>query len=67
MGRKSKLKRFAEVATFPNVFEVDPAMESFISNAAGISDDLRGKWATEHFGNDHPIVLELACGKEIIL
>lgn len=63
MGRKSKMKRFAEVATFPNVFEIDPAMESFISNAEGISNDFRGKWSSQHFGNDHPIVLELACGK----
>lgn len=24
---------------------------------------LKGKWASEHFKNDNPIVLELACGK----
>lgn len=23
----------------------------------------KGQWASAHFGNDHPIVLELACGK----
>ena len=63
MGRKSKLKRFAEVATFPNVYEIDPAMESFISNAEGISRDLRGSWSQSHFGNSHPLTLELACGK----
>lgn len=51
------------MATFPNVYEIDPAMESFISNAEGISRDLRGSWAGSHFGNDHPIILELACGK----
>ena len=63
MGRKNKLKRFAEIATFPNVFEIDPANESFISNAEGISRDMRGKWASKYFENDHPIILELACGK----
>jgi tRNA (guanine-N7-)-methyltransferase len=63
MGRKSKLKRFAEIATFPNVYEIDPASESFISNAAGISRDLRGLWSKNHFENNHPIILELACGK----
>ncbi|HZV70028.1 MAG TPA: tRNA (guanosine(46)-N7)-methyltransferase TrmB [Saprospiraceae bacterium] len=63
MGRKNKLKRFAEVATFPNVYEIDPAQESFISNTEGMSRDLRGQWSVNHFQNDHPIVLELACGK----
>ena len=63
MGRKSKLKRFAEVASFPNVFEIDPAQVSFISNTGGASLDLRGNWALKHFQNNHPIVLELACGK----
>jgi tRNA (guanine-N7-)-methyltransferase len=47
MGQK-KLIRFAEVATFPNVFQYPQGM--------------KGKWAA-HFGNDHPITLELACGK----
>ena len=63
MGRKSKLRRFAEVATFPNVYEIDPAQESFISNQEGLSRDLRGQWADVHFHNDHPVILELACGK----
>jgi len=63
MGRKNKLKRFAEVATFPNVYEIDPAQESFISNIEGVSKDLRGSWSARHFQNDHPIILELACGK----
>lgn len=63
MGRKNKLKRFAEVAAFPNVFEVDPAMESFLSNAEGMSEDLRGRWARRYFNNSNPVILELACGK----
>ena len=47
MGQK-KLKRFAELANFPNVLQY-PA-------------DMAGKWE-RFFGNDNPIVLELACGK----
>lgn len=47
MGQK-KLKRFAEIATFPNVLEYP--------------EECAGKWH-EHFGNTHPITLELACGK----
>jgi tRNA (guanine-N7-)-methyltransferase len=63
MGRKSKLKRFAEVATFPNVFEIDPAQVSHLSNREGMSQDLRGGWASQYFQNDRPVILELACGK----
>ena len=63
MGRKNKLKRFAEISSFPNVYEIDPANESFLSNTEGVSYDLRGLWGEKHFGNNHPIVLELACGK----
>lgn len=63
MGRKNKIKRFEEVAGFPNVFEVDPAHESFISSAEGAKHHLRGCWGKVHFKNDHPIILELACGK----
>jgi tRNA (guanine-N7-)-methyltransferase len=47
MGQK-KLKRFAEIATFKNVFERP--------------EGIKGRWG-QHFGNAHPITLELACGK----
>lgn len=47
MGQK-KLKRFAEIASFANVLEYPT--------------DIAGKWH-DHFGNHHPITLELACGK----
>jgi tRNA (guanine-N7-)-methyltransferase len=47
MGYK-KLVRFAAIKTFANVLEYPEGMA--------------GKWH-RHFGNNHPIVLELACGK----
>lgn len=47
MGQK-KLQRFAEIKTFPNVFEYPMHMP--------------GKWA-DFFKNDNPVTLELACGK----
>ncbi len=50
---KDKLKRFAAIKEFKNVFE--PAMNEI--------SDLRGKWRLEVFKNDNPIVLELGCGK----
>lgn len=48
---KDKLRKFAEIDTFPNVYQLE----------AGKA--LKGNWAAGHFKNAHPIVLELACGK----
>ena len=48
---KDKLRRFAEIETFANVYELD----------AGKA--LKGNWSKMHFKNDAPLVLELACGK----
>ena len=55
MGSKNKLKRFRENETFRNV--IQPTREEVLS---GFS--LKGKWHT-FFNNNHPIVLELGCGK----
>lgn len=51
-----KLERFAENLTFPNLFQV--GFEQLEQEGFA----LRGRWA-EHFGNNHPITLELGCGK----
>ena len=56
MGSKNKLKRFRENETFSNV--VQPARGEVLAGKF----THRGKWG-EFFGNDHPIVLELGCGK----
>ena len=48
---KDKLRRFAEIDTFSNVFQLDAGKP------------LKGTWAGEFFKNSHPVVLELACGK----
>lgn len=57
MGSKNKLKRFKENETFGNVFQ--PTREEVVSG----SFPLKGKWSAEFFKNDHPIVVELGCGK----
>lgn len=57
MGSKNKLKRFKENETFQNVFQ--PTREEVVSNQF----PLRGKWNSDFFKNDNPIVLELGCGK----
>ncbi|QNL50827.1 tRNA (guanosine(46)-N7)-methyltransferase TrmB [Olivibacter sp. SDN3] len=48
---KDKLRKFAEIATFANVLQLDEGKV------------MKGGWAKKHFGNDWPVVLELACGK----
>jgi len=57
VGTKNKLKRFKENDTFPNV--IQPTRDEVIKNALG----LIGNWGSNYFKNDHPIVLELGCGK----
>lgn len=63
MGRKNKLKRFAEVATFSNVFEHVEGTRDRLSNESGAFYEGRNHWAQKYFENDNRIVLELACGK----
>ena len=45
---QKKLKRFAEIKSFPNVLEYP--------------ENMCGQWA-HFFGNSNPVILELACGK----
>lgn len=48
---KDKIRRFAEIDTFSNVFQMDGGKP------------LKGNWAKGFFKNDNPVVVELACGK----
>ena len=57
VGSKNKLKRFKENETFPNVFQ--PTRETLVENKFS----LKGQWCAEFFKNNHPLVLELGCGK----
>jgi len=57
LGSKNKLKRFRENETFSNV--IQPERGEILSNTF----DLKGKWGKQFFKNEHPIVLELGCGK----
>jgi len=54
---KNKLQRWAELGTFRNVIQPD------LSEQPGADNQLKGKWRHDVFGNDYPVVLELACGK----
>jgi len=55
---KNKLAKFAEMETFPHVFQV-----SSQTVRDGAKFDMKGKWNEVFFKNNHPIVLELGCGK----
>lgn len=53
---KNKLLHFAENRTFPNFFQ--PVFDEIRDGY-----ELKGQWAERFFGNSHPIILELGCGK----
>jgi len=57
VGSKNKLKRFRENEQFQNV--IQPSREELTNNEFA----LKGNWSRDFFKNDHPIVLELGCGK----
>ncbi len=63
MARRNKLMKFAEMRSFPNVYQnFDPKDPKLL----GINDEyfqLKGQWAEKHFKNNNPITLELGCGR----
>lgn len=63
MSKRNKLQKFAELLTFPNVYEnFDPKHPQLIGKG-GMPVSMKSDWAECHFGNKHPITLELACGR----
>ena len=53
---KNKLARFAELATFQHVLQ--PSKDEVLNGFA-----LAGKWKSDFFKNDRPLVVELGCGR----
>ena len=56
MSAKNKLERFSENASFDNLFQY--SYEEVVNGFP-----LKGKWSNDFFKNNHPIILELGCGK----
>jgi len=54
---RNKLIRFAEMANFPNVLQ--PDLKIFTIN----NFTYKGKWNSNFFKNNNPIIIELGCGK----
>ena len=50
---KDKIRRFAAIKEYTNFFEPTIGEEYF----------MKGKWKSDYFKNENPIVLELGCGK----
>ena len=61
---KNKLAKFADLEVFPNVYQCpEKAVRAGEKLKKGDVEIGRGEWGTKVFGNDHPIVLELGCGR----
>ena len=54
---KGKLAKFADMETYENVFQYP------YSVVEHVPFEMQGHWHEQYFHNDHPIVLELGCGK----
>jgi tRNA (guanine-N7-)-methyltransferase len=57
VGSKNKLKRFKENETFDNV--VQPTRDEVVNGEF----PYKGKWKSDFFKNDNPVIVELGCGK----
>ena len=54
---KGKLAKFADMETYENVFQYPYSVMEHVPF------EMKGHWHEQYFHNDHPIVLELGCGK----
>lgn len=54
---KNKLEKFADMASYPHVFEYP------YSVVDDIPFEMKGNWHGQFFKNNNPIVLELGCGR----
>lgn len=62
MSRRNKLEKFAELLTLKNVYQNYSFQDPLLHYVDGNLVQRRGHWARDHFQNEHPLVLELACG-----
>ena len=63
---KGKLAKFADMASYPHVFECPmgrPEGRGDNCQFSIFNFQLKGRWRSDFFHNDNPIVLELGCGR----
>ena len=63
MSTRNKLQKFAEVLSFPNVFENFNTKDNILVGKDGAEVDYSVGWNNFFFKNSKPIVIELACGR----
>lgn len=63
MARRNKLQKFSEILSYPNVLENYEYNDIKLVGKDGEEVDMPGFWAEKQFKNDHPITVELACGR----
>ncbi len=61
--KKNKLQKFNDILHYPNVLENYERLTNKLVLDEETEVVMAGNWAKDHFKNNHPIVLELACGK----
>lgn len=60
---KNKLKKFREIRLFDFVFEnPDPKQPKMLRHESE-EVNFSGRWGKDFFKNEHPLILELACGR----
>jgi tRNA (guanine-N7-)-methyltransferase len=62
MAKLSKLQKFAALRTFPNVYSSKGHDTPLVVNCKDEDVDMKGQWQN-HFNNENPVILEVACGK----
>lgn len=60
---KGKREKFAELNTFRNVLQHFSYDDWYLTDYLGQKVNKKGGWRSDFFGNDHPLIVELACGK----
>ncbi|MDX1477659.1 MAG: tRNA (guanosine(46)-N7)-methyltransferase TrmB [Saprospiraceae bacterium] len=63
MSRRNKLQKFADLQKLDNVYENFSVQHPQLVATGNTPVDLKGCWGARHFGNAHPLTLELGCGK----
>lgn len=63
MTRRNKLLKFSEILEFPNVLENYNYKDDYLTTGPDTQVKMKGRWKDRFFKNDHPLTLELACGR----
>jgi len=63
MARRNKLQKFSEILSYPNVLENYEYNDIKLVGKGGEEVEMPGQWSVKQFKNNHPITLELACGR----